>query len=95
MTPVAVRTPRNLNRCAIATRKSTVANRTVWRTYRSAVSRDSVPSSKVAVASSFNVWPSTVLEFTYSGMNAGPGGAEGSWNGSVFSHASNATLYSD
>ena len=83
--PLAVnRTTRYLNRWATATRNSTVASRTVWRTYRSAVSRASVPSSNAFDASAFSSCPFSVPGFTYSGMKLGPGGASGLFAGSVF-----------
>jgi hypothetical protein len=78
----------------MATRNSTVANNTVSRTYRSAVSRAAVPASKATSACSFKVAASSVSALWYSGMKIGPAGASGLVNGWVFSHASNATRYS-
>ena len=86
-----MRTPRSLKRCATAIKNSTDANRTVSRTYLSAVSRAAVPSSKSASASWFSRVDCSSEGFLSWGMYPGPGGAFGLVNGSVASHASNAT----
>jgi hypothetical protein len=55
--------------------KSTVARRTVIRTYSSPVSPDLVPRSAISTACLFKLRNCSCLALWYSGMKIGPGGA--------------------
>src|SRR4029453_1908169 len=81
------RTALKRKRWPIAVIKSTVASRTVMRTYWSPVSPDFVPCSATSAAFLFKPRNCSCLALRYSGMKIGPAGACALLKGSVLNQA--------